>query len=169
MAQGGTEPAPIRPDIAFIPTPDDAIAAMVDLAQIHPQDVVYDLGCGDGRLLIQAAQTRGMRGVGIDIDPVRIAEAIAAAAQAGVSDRLTFRQGNLYDSDFREATVIFLYLMPHLNERLIPALQAQAQPGTRIVSHQFPMGDWPPQQVVKLIPSAEESTLYLWVMAEGGR
>ncbi len=153
-----------RPDIAFIPTPDDAIAAMLDLAQVQAQDVVYDLGCGDGRLLIQAARGRGARGVGIDIDPVRIAQAQGAAVAAGVAHHLVFLQGNLYEADFHEATVIFLYLMPHLNERLIPALRAQARPGTRIVSHQFPMGDWPPQRVVTLEPSEEDSTLYLWVM-----
>lgn len=152
----------MRPDIAYIPTPLDAVEAMLDLAAVSKADVVYDLGCGDGRLLIQAACRCGARGVGIDIDPDRLAEAQIKAEAAGVSDRLSFRQGDLYDSDFSEATVIMLYLMPHLNLRLRPRLQAQLQPGSRIVSHQFDMGDWRPQKVVRLLPSEEDSTLYLW-------
>jgi trans-aconitate methyltransferase len=152
----------MRPDIAYIPTPLDAIEAMLDLAAVSQADVVYDLGCGDGRLLIQAAHRCGARGVGIDIDPDRVAEAQRNAQTAGVSDRLSFRQCNLYDSDFSDATVIMLYLMPHLNLRLRPRLQAQLQPGSRIVSHQFDMGDWLPQKVVRLMPSEEDSTLYLW-------
>jgi trans-aconitate methyltransferase len=152
----------MRPDIAYIPTPLDAVEAMLDLAAVSQADVVYDLGCGDGRLLIQAAHRCGARGVGIDIDPDRVAEAQRNAQTAGVSDRLSFRQCNLYDSDFSDATVIMLYLMPHLNLRLRPRLQAQLQPGSRIVSHQFDMGDWLPQKVVRLMPSEEGSTLYLW-------
>ncbi|MGD1907203.1 MAG: SAM-dependent methyltransferase [Leptolyngbyaceae cyanobacterium] len=154
---------PIRPDIAFIPTPDDAIAAMLDLAQVRADDVVYDLGCGDGRLLIQAAKL-GARGVGIDIDPVRIAEAQRLVFEAGVSDRLQFEQGNLYESHFEAATVVMLYLLPHLNVRLLPRLRSQLRPGSRIVSHQFDMEGWEPDRVVKLIPSEEDSTLYLWVV-----
>ncbi len=154
---------PNRPDIAFIPTPDDAIAAMIQLAQVTANDVVYDLGCGDGRLLVQAAQ-RGARGVGIDIDPLRIAEARALAAEAGVSDRLQFHQGNLYDATFATATVVMLYLLPHLNVRLRPRLQAQLRPGSRIISHQFDMGDWQPTQIVTLTPSEEDSILYLWTV-----
>jgi SAM-dependent methyltransferase len=158
-------PDRLRPDIAYIPTPFDAVEAMLDLAQVTDQDVVYDLGCGDGRLLIRAAQRCGARGIGIDIDPDRIAEAQRQAARAGVGDRLTFRQGNLYDSDFGEATVVMLYLMPHLNLRLRPQLQRQLRPGSRIVSHQFDMGDWTPQRILPLVPSEEDSTLYLWHIA----
>jgi SAM-dependent methyltransferase len=152
-----------RPDIAFIPTPADAIEAMLDLAQITAADRLYDLGCGDGRLLIRAVQRCGCRGVGIDVDPVQIGAAISAAQAAGVSDRIVFRQENLYTSDFTEATVVALYLLPHLNLRLRPRLLA-LHPGTRIVSHQFDMGDWLPDQVVKLEPSEEDSTLYLWTV-----
>lgn len=154
---------PIRPDIGFIPTPDDAIAAMIQLAQVTADDLVYDLGCGDGRLLVQAAQL-GARGVGIDIDPVRIAEAQTLAAAAGVSDRLQFHQGNLYETTFEAATVVMLYLLPHLNVRLMPCLQAQLRPGSRIVSHQFDMEGWEPSQIISLTPSEEDSTLYLWVL-----
>ncbi|MBF2034512.1 MAG: class I SAM-dependent methyltransferase [Leptolyngbyaceae cyanobacterium T60_A2020_046] len=156
----------MRPDIAYIPTPEDAVEAMLDLAQVGPRDVLYDLGCGDGRLLIRAAQRWGTRGVGIDIDPNRIAQATAAAAAAGVCDRLQFRQGNLYDTSFHDATVVALYLLPHLNLRLRPRLWAELSPGCRVVSHQFDMGDWPPTQVLKLEPSEEESTLYLWVIGK---
>lgn len=152
----------LRPDIAYIPTPWDAVEAMLDLAAVQAEDVIYDLGCGDGRLLIRAARRCGARGIGIDIDPDRVTEATAQAGAAGVGDRVTFRQGNLYDSNFADATVVMLYLMPHLNVRLRPRLQAQLRPGSRIVSHQFDMGDWHPQQIVKLHPSEEDSTLYLW-------
>lgn len=153
-----------RPDIAFIPTPYDAIEAMLELAGITPEDVVYDLGCGDGRLLIRAAQRFGARGVGIDIDPVLLAKARTRAEAAGVSDRITLRQENLYETQFADATVVFLYLLPHLNLRLLPQLRRQLQPGACIVSHQFDLGDWPPDQVVPLIPSEEDSTLYLWTV-----
>ncbi len=155
---------PHRPDIAFIPTPEDAIAAMLTLAQVGASDRLYDLGCGDGRLLIQAAVQYGTQGVGIDIDPDQIAQAQQHADRAGVGDRLTFRQANLYESDFRDATVVALYLLPHLNLQLRPQLWAQLRPGSRVVSHQFDMGDWSPTQVLKLEASAEDSTVYLWVV-----
>lgn len=154
-----------RPDIAFIPTPTDAMEAMLDLAQVTAQDVLYDLGCGDGRLLIRAVQRCGCRGVGIDIDPAQIEAAQAGATAAGVCDRITFRLGDLYDSNFADATVVALYLLPHLNLRLRPRLLAQLRPGSRIVSHQFDMGDWQADQVVTLAPSEEDSTLYLWTIA----
>ncbi|MDB9529420.1 class I SAM-dependent methyltransferase [Oscillatoria sp. CS-180] len=152
----------LRPDIAYIPTPQDAVDAMLALAQVGPDDVLYDLGCGDGRLLIQAAQRWGTRGVGIDIDPVRIRQAQAAVHAAGVSDQVKLHQGNLYDSDLSCATVVALYLLPHLNLRLKPRLLQQLASGARVVSHQFDMGDWEPDQVVQLVPSEEDSTLYLW-------
>lgn len=155
----------MRPDIAFIPTPDDAVQGMIDLAELTADDRVYDLGCGDGRLLIRAVQQGGCRGVGIDIDPAQVAAARQQAAACGCSDRLSFRVGNLYESDFSEATVVLIYLLPHLNQRLLPRLRAQLRPGARIISHQFDMGaDWPPEKVVKLVPSAEDSTLYRWLM-----
>jgi SAM-dependent methyltransferase len=105
-------PAP-RPDIGFIPTPDDAMVAMLKLADLGPSDVVYDLGCGDGRLLIQAAVGYGIRGVGVDVDAALLQQAWAKAEQEGVGDRLTFRQENLFGTDLRAATVVFIYLLPH--------------------------------------------------------
>ncbi|HEY9881620.1 MAG TPA: methyltransferase domain-containing protein [Leptolyngbyaceae cyanobacterium] len=155
-----------KPDIAFIPTPADAIEAMLELAAVTSEDVLYDLGCGDGRLLLRAAQRWGTQGVGIEIDPILIQAAQARAEAAGVDNKLSFRQGNLYDCDFAEVTVVVLYLLPHLNLRLRPRLLKELRPGTRVVSHQFDMGDWKPTRVVKLEPSEEESTLYLWKIPE---
>jgi cyclopropane fatty-acyl-phospholipid synthase-like methyltransferase len=159
-----SESTPPRPDIAYIPTPADAVDAMLELAQVGPEDVLYDLGCGDGRLLIRAAQRWGTQGVGIDVDPVRIAQAQANAQTAGVAHLISLTHGNLYDSDISAATVVALYLLPHLNVRLRPRLWQQLQPGARVVSHQFNMGDWEPDRVLTLMPSEEESTIYLWIM-----
>lgn len=153
-----------RPDIAYIPTPQDAVEAMLKLARVGPEDVLYDLGCGDGRLLIRAAQRWGTRGVGIDIDPACLEKAQANAEAQGLSHLVTLQQGNLYECDFTSATVVALYLLPHLNLRLRPRLLQQLRSRSRIVSHQFDMGDWQPDQVLKLIPSEEDSTLYLWVI-----
>lgn len=160
--------SPERPDIGFIPTPADAIAAALELACPSPQDIIYDLGCGDGRLLLQAVQAYGCGGVGIDVDGRQLDTARHQARLQGVDHRLEFRQGNLYTADFTEATIVFLYLLPHLNLRLRPRLWQQLRPGARVISHQFDMGDWPPQQVLKLSPSEEDSTLYLWTIAAPG-
>ena len=156
------KPTAPRPDIAYIPTPLDAVEAMLQLAQVGPQDVLYDLGCGDDRLLIRAAQRWGTRGVGIDIDANCLDEARSAAQQAGVDHLITLQQGNLYDCDVSAATVVTLYLLPHLNMRLRPRLWQQLRSGARVVSHQFDMGDWLPDEVMELRPSEEESTVYLW-------
>ena len=157
-----SQPPFCRPDIAYIPTPYDAVDAMLELAQVSAGDVLYDLGCGDGRLLIRAAQRWGTRGVGIDIDPDCIAQTRHNAYRAGVSHLITLQQGNLYESDIKDATVVALYLLPHLNARLYPHLLQQLQPSTRIVSHQFDMGDWEPDIILPLPHSEEESILYLW-------
>ncbi|MBD1917484.1 MULTISPECIES: class I SAM-dependent methyltransferase [Cyanophyceae] len=154
-------PAP-RPDIGFIPTPVDAMVAMLKLADLSPSDVVYDLGCGDGRLLLRAAVDYGVRGVGVDVDAALLLRAETRAEQEGVGDRLTFRQENLFETDFRDAMVVFIYLLPHLNLRLRPRLQAQLQPGSRIVTHMFDMGDWAPDRTLHLQPSEEDSVLYVW-------
>ncbi|MGB3203293.1 MAG: methyltransferase domain-containing protein [Nodosilinea sp.] len=151
-----------RPDIGFVPTPADAIAAMLELADLTPTDVVYDLGCGDGRLLIQAAVDHGVQGVGIDVDPALLEAARTCARQAKVDHRLSFLQGNLFEADLHRATVVMIYLLPHLNLRLRSRLQTQLKPGSRIVSHMFDMGDWLPDQTLKLEPSEEDSVLYVW-------
>lgn len=152
-----------KPDIGYIPTEPELVRAMLILASVTSSDVVYDLGSGDGRLAIAAAQQCGARGVGIDIDPDRIREANENALKAGVSDRVKFRQEDLFNSDFSEATVVFLYLLPHLNLKLRPQLFHQLKPGTRVVSHDFDMGDWKPDRTQKMI-LPEESTLYYWVI-----
>ena len=151
-----------RPDIGFIPTPDDAIAAMLGLAELLPDDHIYDLGCGDGRLLIKAALDYGVTGIGIDVNSSLLATAKVGAQKAGVDRQVSFFEGNLFESNVRDATVVFLYLLPHLNLKLRPRLLQQLQPGSRIVSHQFDMGDWSPDLTLKLEPSEEESVLYLW-------
>jgi ubiquinone/menaquinone biosynthesis C-methylase UbiE len=150
-----------KPDIACIPTPPEAVDAALMLAGVGQHDRLYDLGSGDGRVVIRAAQRFGTRGVGIDIDPERIRQAEAAAAQAGVGDRVQFRQQDLFECDVHEATVVFLYLLPHLNLRLRPMLLKQLQPGSRVVSRDFDMGDWACDRSV-YVAGEEECTLYLW-------
>lgn len=151
-----------RPDIGYLPTELGTVQALLALAEIQPTDVIYDLGSGDGRVVIQAAQQYGVRGVGIDIDPVRIQQAQNQAQQAGVSPLVEFRPADLYTANFQDATVVVLYLLPHLNLRLRPRLLEQLAPGTRILSHQFDMGDWRPDRVVTVQGEEEESILYRW-------
>lgn len=154
---------PRRPDIAFIPMPQAAIDILLEAVGANETDVLYDLGCGDGQVLVTAGIRYGLRGVGIDIDPVRIEEARSKAEQAGISDRLTFREADLFESRFEEASIVVLYLLPHLNLRLRPALFEQLRSGTRIVSIDFDMGDWEPEKVIKL-DIEEETTLYFWTI-----
>ena len=152
-----------RPDIGYLPTLPEQVEVSLKLAEVTSDDIVYDLGSGDGRVVIAAAHKCGARGVGIDIDPERIRQAQENARKAGVCDRVYFRQENLFNCDFREATVIFLYLLPHLNLKLKPELFRQLKPGTRIVSHDFDMGDWKPDRTIQIL-SPEESNLYYWVI-----
>jgi len=155
-----------QPDVVYVPTPQTVVDEMLALAKVTKDDVIYDLGSGDGRIPITAAQkfgARGVRGVGIDINPERIREANENAQKAGVTDRVTFLQQDLFQSDFSEATVVTLYLLPELNVKLRPQLFKQLKPGTRIVSHDFDMGDWKPDQVVQ---TQEGSTIYYWVIPE---
>lgn len=153
----------IKPDIGYIPTPPEVVDVMLTLAALTPADRLYDLGCGDGRIVIQAAQRFGVPGVGIDIDPQRIREANQNAEQAGVSDRVVFRQQNLFESDFSDATVVILYLLPHLNLRLRPELLRQVRSGTRILSHDFDMGDWQPD-CAQHVQSEDLATVYCWTV-----
>lgn len=157
-----------RPDIAFIPTPQPAIEVLLEALQVAESDVIYDLGCGDGRVLITAALRFGARGVGIDIDPVRVQEAQTKAEGMGISDRLTFREQDLFESRFEAASIVILYLLPHLNLKLRPRLLEQLKPGTRIVSIDFDMGDWQPENVIKL-EIEEETTLYFWIVPKSSK
>ena len=150
-----------RPDVIFVPTRELVIDAMLKAAKVGPNDVVYDLGCGDGRIVVAAAKL-GARAVGIDIDPQRIKEANENAARNGVTGKVDFRQGDLFEADIREATVVTLYLLPSLNVKLRPRLMEQLRPGTRIVSHDFDMGDWAPEQTI----SVDGKTVYLWTIPQ---
>lgn len=144
----------------YVSTPPRIVEAMLDLAQVGSNDTVYDLGCGDGRIVIRAAQKYGARGVGIDINPDRIEEARANAGSAGVTEHVDFQVRDLFDTDFRDATVVALYLLPDVNLRLRPRLISELRPGTRVVSHSFAMGDWKPdkEQVVDGVH------IYLWTI-----
>jgi len=155
-------PAPTRsPDVIFVPTRDEVVEGMLNLAKVSNKDVVYDMGSGDGKIVIAAAR-RGARGTGIDIDPQRIAEANANAKKAGVTDRVRFIHGDIFDPAIKigDATVVTLYLLPSLNEKLMPRLKSELRPGTRIVSNSFQMGDWQPERTETI----GGYTIYLWTI-----
>ena len=154
-------PAPLRsPDVIFVPTPQEVVDAMLKLAKVGANDVVYDLGSGDGRIPITAARTYGARGVGIDIDPQRIKEATENLKAAGVGDKVRFLNQDLFTTNISEATVVTLYLLPSLNLKVLPKLNMELKPGTRIVSHAFDMGDIKPQQTMNV----NGRTIYLWTV-----
>jgi 23S rRNA G2445 N2-methylase RlmL len=155
-------PARRSPDVIFVPTPNEVVDKMLEMAKVTPKDVVYDLGCGDGRIVITAAQKFGARAVGVDIDPRRIQEATANANAAKVTDKVRFIEGDLFESDISEASVVTLYLLTRLNDKLKPKLLKDLKPGTRVVSHAFDMGDWKPEQTA----SVNASTVYLWRIPE---
>jgi SAM-dependent methyltransferase len=159
--------APARaPDVPYQPSPPEVVEAMLDLAGVGPRDVVYDLGSGDGRIVIAAARRGVARAVGIDIDPLLVAEAQANARAAGVAGRATFVQGDIFDSDFGDATVVTLFLWPGVNLKLRPRLLA-LPPGTRVISHMHDMGDWKPERTVRvpmITGAVRERVLYLWVV-----
>ena len=147
-----------QPDVIYVPTPPDVVEAMLKVADVKSTDVLYDLGSGDGRIPITAAQKFGTRGVGIDIDPQRISEANENAKKAGVTDKVRFRNEDLFQANISEATVVTLYLLDSLNEKLRPKLLRDLKPGTRIVSHAFRMGDWTPEQTLNV----GGRTVYFW-------
>jgi ribosomal protein L11 methylase PrmA len=151
-----------NPDVIFVPTPQEVVEDMLRLANVTKGDVLYDLGSGDGRIPVTAAKLYGIRGVGIDIDPDRIREAQDNARRNGVESLVRFRLQDLFEADFREATVVTLYLLPDLNLKLRPRLLAELKPGTRIVSHQFDMGDWKPEKKLE----SNGRTVYFWVVPE---
>ena len=153
----------VNKDVPFVPTPHAVVDRMLDLAAVGQGDLVYDLGCGDGRLVIAAVE-RGARGVGIDIDPERIAESRANAEKAGVTDRASFRVQNLFEADVSKADVVTLYLLPDVNLKLRPRLLSQLAPGTRVVSHAFDMDEWKPDKTEEVHDGAATRTVYLWVV-----
>ena len=150
-----------EPDVVFVPTPSDIVDAMLTIARVGSSDLVYDLGSGDGRILIAAAKMYGAHGVGIDIDPERVREATANARANNVADKVTFRQEDLFTADISPATVVMLYLSPSVNSRLVPKLMKDLKPGTRIVSHAFDLGSWKPQQQV----TVSGRPIFLWTVA----
>ena len=153
------------PDVVFVPTPYEAVDAMLKVAKTGKNDVVYDLGSGDGRIPIMAVQKyNATRAIGIDINPERIREAEANLKAAGVGDRVRFLNEDLFEANIGDATVVTLYLLPSLNLKLIPKLLADLKPGTRIVSHAFDMGSWKPEQTL----NAGGSTVYFWTIPAKG-
>ena len=158
----GQKPSPeqIPINTPYVASQPRIVDAMLELANVTGSDTVYDLGCGDGRIVIAAAQEYGARGVGIDINPARIEEARANARDAGVDDHIRFEANDLFDADIHNATVVALYLLPDVNLRLRPRLLRELKPGTRIVSHAFDMGDWKPERDVVV----EGEHVYLWTI-----
>ena len=150
-----------QPDIFFVPTREAVADEMLRIAGITADDVVYDLGSGDGRIVNLAAQKYGARGVGIEIDPPLVERARAIAREAGVEGRVTFIEGDLFTEDLSKATIVTIYLSPTVNARLEPKLRRELRPGTRVVSHQFPIGSWKPDNVV---PAEDGTSLYLWTV-----
>jgi SAM-dependent methyltransferase len=155
------------PDIFFAPTWEPVVYEMLDLAGVTRDDVVYDLGSGDGRIVILAAQKFGCRGVGIELDPKLVAASNQVARAAGLQDLVRFIEGDLFTADISAATVVTLYLSTAVNRDLEPRLRRELAPGTRIVSHQFPIGNWPPDR--RLRSKADGTDLFLWTVRSGGR
>jgi predicted O-methyltransferase YrrM len=156
-----TQPALRSPDVIFVPTPAEVVAAMLKVAKVGKGDVVYDLGSGDGRIPIAAVKDFGAdRAIGIDIDPQRIKEANENLQKSGVGDRVRFLNQDLFTTNLSEATVVTLYLLPSLNVKLMPKLKAELKPGTRIVSHAFDMGDWVPEQTLDV----DGRRVYYWTI-----
>lgn len=152
-------------DVPYVPTPPPVVEAMLKLANVNPGDFVIDLGCGDGRIVVMAAEKFGARGIGYDLNPQRIAEAKENAKKAGVENRVEFIEKNLFDADISRATVVTLYLLPDVNLRLRPKLLRELRTGARIVSHSFDMGDWKADRKIEV----NGKTLYYWEVTEEAR
>src|SRR4051812_590147 len=156
-SQAGTAPKR-NPDVPFVPTPQPVVEGMLKLGEVRSGDILYDLGSGDGRIPITAAKLFGIHATGIDINPVRIEEAQANAKKENVTNLVSFRNEDLFEADFRDATVVTLYLLPSINLKLRPKLFRDLKPGTRIVSHSFDMGGWEPEKKIEI----DSRYLYLW-------
>lgn len=153
----------VHKDVPYVPTPPEVVEAMLKLGNVHSGDIHYDLGCGDGRIVVTAVQKfHATRGTGYDIDPERIKEANENAKQAGVTDKTKFILGNLFEADFKDASIVTLYLLPDVNLRLRPKLLKDLKVGSRIVSHQFNMGEWEPDEKIEI----DWRTIYLWKVTE---
>ncbi|MGB3862464.1 MAG: methyltransferase domain-containing protein, partial [Candidatus Aminicenantaceae bacterium] len=153
-----------QPDVIFVPTPNRVVEEMLRVSDMRKDDLIYDLGCGDGRIIILAAQKVGSRGVGIDIDPQRIKESRQNASKAGVDHLVQFLEQDLFHADFSEATVVTLYLLPMLNLQLRPKLLAELRPGTRVISHDFGMNEWIPDQKTVVVIGERHHWVYHWIV-----
>ena len=151
-------------EVPDVRTPPEVVVEILRLAGVGPGDVVYDLGSGDGRIVIAAARDFGARGVGIELDPDLVAESARNARRAGVAERTRFLRQDIFDADISEATVVTMYLSPEVNLRLRPKLLSQLKPGSRIVSHDFPIGDWQPARVVNFKGPERTHVLSLWIV-----
>lgn len=151
-------------DVPYVPTKPEVVAEMLRMAKVGKNDILYDLGCGDGRIVITAAQLYGTRGVGIDIDPDRIKESNENASKAGVTNLVKFMEQDLFEADFHEATVVSLYLLTSVNLRLRPKLLAQLRPGTRLVSHNYAMDTWKPDNSSVVMVNEQTHNVYFWVV-----
>ena len=163
LAAGGCAPVPGQ-EVPYVVTPPQVVDAMLRLAGVGRDDVVYDLGSGDGRIILAAARDFGARGVGIEIDPRLVAQSTRSAEQAGLTERARFVQQDLFEADLRPATVVTLYLTRELNLRLRPKLLRELRPGARVVSHHFDMGDWPPERHLAVELDRFTYTIYRWVI-----
>lgn len=152
--------AQVNLDVPYVPTPMDVVEAMLDLAKVSKNDVVYDLGCGDGRIVVTAAKKYGATGIGVDLNPERIKEANENAKEKGVEKKVKFYEGNLFDFDFSKASVLTLYLLPDVNLQLMPKILKEMKPGSRVISHAFDMGNWEPDKQI----SVDGRTVYLWTV-----
>jgi SAM-dependent methyltransferase len=153
-----------KPDVIFVPTPNRVVEEMLRVSDIRKDDLIYDLGCGDGRIIILAAQKVGSRGVGIDIDPQRIKESRQNASKAGVDHLVQFLEQDLFQADFSEATVVTLYLLPMLNIQLRPKLLTDLRPGSRVISHDFGMNEWIPDQKTVVVIGERHHWVYHWIV-----
>jgi precorrin-6B methylase 2 len=163
-AQAPTQAPKKTPDVPYVPSDDKVVAAMLEMAKVKKGDILYDLGSGDGRIPITAARRFGTQGTGIEIDPQRVAEANENARKAGVTDRVRFIEGDIFEADIKNATVVTLYLLPDVNLRLRPKLLAELKPGTRVVSHNYDMGDWKPAKTKRVNLPDGVHTVYFWVV-----
>jgi SAM-dependent methyltransferase len=161
---------PVRkPDVPYVESADEVVDMMLKTAEVTDKDTVYDIGCGDGRIVIAAARKYGARGVGIDINPRRIRESRRNALKAGVSRKVTFIEQDLLKTELSQATVVVIYLDPEMNLRLRPKLLRELKPGARVVSNSFDMGDWKPDKVVKLTVAGSECIIYYWAIGSHSR
>lgn len=157
---GGMQLSAQNLDVPYVPTPTEVVEAMLNIAKVNKNDVVYDLGCGDGRIVITAAKKYGATGIGVDLNPERIKEANQNARDNKVTGKVKFYEGNLFDFDFSKASVLTLYLLPSVNLKLKPKILKEMKPGSRVVSHAFDMGDWKPDQQINV----DGRTVYLWTV-----